>query len=85
MSTFRNDFAKILAKLHSNCHVVCVKILPIINDLACGVYEKDGRHAWGRLPNVWGIRALREEQILAVKGIVSGRDSLLQALRVRKR
>ena len=35
MSTHRNDFAKILAKPHPNCHLVCGKLPPIShNDLA---------------------------------------------------
>ena len=56
MSTFRNDFAKILAKPHPNCHVVCGKLPPIIM-IWCVVrvrrIEEDMR--WGRLPSMWGI------------------------------
>ena len=63
-STFRNDFAKILAKPHPNCHVVCVKLPPIINGLARG--EDGRRHAWGRLPSMYYKK--REEQNLAVQG-----------------
>ena len=57
------------------------------NDQARGAYEKDGRrHAMGRLPSIWGIRAYGwEEQNLAVKGILSGRDVFcyVQALHAR--
>ena len=75
MSTFRNDYAKILAKPHPNCHVVCGKLPPFINDLASGAYEKDGRrHAMGKAAKYMRYKSLREEQNLAVKGILSGRD-----------
>ena len=74
MSTF--DFAKILAKPHPNCHVVCGKLPPIFyNDLARGVCEKDGRrHVMGKAAKYMGYKSLWEELNLAVKGILSGRD-----------
>ena len=74
MSTFRNDFAKILAKPHPNCRVVCGKLPPNHNHLARGAYEKDGRHAMGKAAKYIGYKSIREEQNLAVKGILSGRD-----------
>ena len=75
MSTFRNDFAKILAKLHPNCHVVCGKLPPIImiwRAVRMRRMEEDMR--WGKVAKYMGYKSLREEQNLAVKGILSGRD-----------
>ena len=75
MSIFRNDFAKILAKPHPNCHVVCGKLPPNHNDLVHSAYEKDGRrHAMGKAAKYMGYKSLREDKNLAVKGILSGRD-----------
>ena len=49
-----------------------------------GAYEKDGRrHAMGKAAKYMGYKSLREEQNLAVKVILSGRESLLQAFHVR--
>ena len=85
MSTFCNDFAKILAKPHPNCHVVWVKLPPPIIMIWRAVrmrrMEEDTR--WGRLPSIWGIRAYGKTQKLAVKGILSGRDVFVQAIHAR--
>ena len=64
MSTFRNDFAKILAKPHPNCHVMCGKLPPIImiwRVVRVRRMEEDMR--WGRLPSIWGIRAYGKNKI----------------------
>ena len=75
MSTFRKDFAKILAKPHPNCHVVCGKLPPIIMIWRTVRVRRMGKKTCdGEGCQVYGYKNLREEQNLAVKGILSGRD-----------
>ena len=53
----------------------CAVITAHHNDLARGACEKDGRiHAMGKAAKYMGYKSLQEEQNLAVKGILSGRD-----------
>ena len=66
-------------KVHSvfriNCHVVCVKVTPIIM-IRRAVYMRrmeDG-NTITKAAKYIGYKSLREEQNLAVKGVLSGRD-----------
>ena len=73
MSKFRND----LTRFRQNHNPIVMWCAAHHNDLAC---EKDGRRQRDQEGcQVYGYKSLREEQNLAVKGILSGRDVFVHA------